>query len=82
MTAVRVNEIKVFATRTAADWWAMYRLRGPDNRFAVVTATIGGEVVDVACDDREHAEQLLELMVERGVPRTALSIVGARKAAA
>lgn len=74
---VEVNEAKVFAARLGANWWITFRHHGPESRFQVVTASIGGDRVRVTCDDREHAAWLLAHIVEQGVPRTAVK-VGAR----
>ena len=75
MTAVRVNEVKIFATRTGAEWWTLFRMGGPSFRFTTVMSSIAGGLVDVACDDREHAEWLMAGMVEQGIPRSALKVI-------
>ncbi|MFP8944739.1 hypothetical protein ACLIYM_25350 [Streptomyces fenghuangensis] len=77
MTALRVNEVVALAytPRDTANWWALYRARGPASRFTVVQATIPGDIVDVACDDLEHAEQLRDLLIEQGIPKTALKVI-------
>ena len=75
MSAVRVNEVKIFATRTASEWWTLFQLRGPSFRFVTVMSSIAGELVDVACDDREHAEWLMADMIEQGIPRSALKVI-------
>lgn len=78
--AVRVNEVVVnlYTPRQTANWWALFRARGPVERFTIVTASIPGDLVDVACDDREDAEWLRDHMIERGIPKTALQIVRGR----
>jgi hypothetical protein len=68
-----VNEAKLFATATAG-WWTLYRSRGPEYRFRVITASIGGDLVGVACDDREHATWVADALVASGAPRSALRI--------
>lgn len=77
MAALRVNEVAVnlYSPREAANWWALYRAHGPATRFTTVTAAIPGDLVEVACEDREDAEWLRDLLIERGIPRTALKIV-------
>lgn len=77
MTSLRVNEVKVncYSPREAANWWALYRAHGPAERFTTVVAAIPGDLVDVACEDVEDAEWLRDLMVELGIPCTALKIV-------
>lgn len=79
MAALRVNEVAVnlYSPREAANWWALYRARGPADRFTTVTAAIPGDLVDVACDDAGDAEWLRDLLIERGIPRTALKILTA-----
>lgn len=76
--AVRVNEVVVnlYTPRETANWWALFRARGPAGRFTVVTAAIPGDLVDVACDDRADAEWLRDHMIEQGIPKTALKILG------
>ncbi|MFF8589906.1 hypothetical protein ACF061_00455 [Streptomyces sp. NPDC015220] len=77
MAALRVNEVIVnlYCSRDAASWWALYRARGPHWRFTTVTAAIPGDLVEVACEDIEDAEWLRNLMIERGIPKSALKIV-------
>ena len=74
--AVRVNEVVVnlYTPRETANWWALFRARGPRERFTTVTASIPGDLVDVACDNREDAEWLRDHMIEQGIPKTALTI--------
>lgn len=78
MTALRVNEVVVncYCSREAANWWALYRARGPASRFTTVLAAIPGDLVEVACEDRQDAEWLRDLLVERGIPKTALKVIG------
>ncbi|MEW2636434.1 hypothetical protein AB0903_33560 [Streptomyces sp. NPDC048389] len=77
MTALRVNEVMVncYSPREAANWWALYRAHGPAERFTTITAAIPGDLVDVACDDRDHAESLRDDLITRGIPRTALKVI-------
>lgn len=77
MAALRVNEVKVncYSPREAANWWALFRAHGPAERFTTVTAAIPGDLVDVACEDVEDATWLRDLLVEHGVPETALKIM-------
>jgi hypothetical protein len=74
--AVRVNEIVAltYTSRDVANWWALYRLRGPTERFQIVDAGFIGDTVDVLCDDREHAEWLCAYLAEHGIPKAALNI--------
>lgn len=82
MYVVEVNEVKVNATRAAANWWAMYtvRFRGT-GRITEVTSTLGGAVCHVACDDQDHAAQLVEHMVAMGMPATAVKVKRLSRAA-
>ncbi len=73
--ALQVNECRIFGSNHAALEWVNYRLMGPEHRFEVVNSTIGGEVVNVVCDDEEHAKRLMSHMIEKGVPKCALKIV-------
>ncbi|GHD70354.1 hypothetical protein GCM10010317_077510 [Streptomyces mirabilis] len=77
MVALRVNEVAVnlYSPREAANWWALYRAHGPAERFTTVTAAIPGDLVDVACEGSDDAEWLRDLLIERGIPRTALKIL-------
>jgi hypothetical protein len=79
--AVRVNEVVVnlYTPRATADWWALYRARGPAARFTIVTTSIPGDLVDVACDDRADAEWLRNHMIEQGIPKAALRIVNGER---
>jgi hypothetical protein len=73
--AVEVNEAKIFATRGGSDWWLMFRSRfEPIDRIKVITASLGGDRVEVQCDDREHADWLLAHAVGNGVPQSALKV--------
>lgn len=76
--AVRVNEIDInlYTPRATANWWALFRARGPAERFTTVTASIPGDLVDVACDDRTDAEWLCDHMIERGIPKIAVKVIG------
>lgn len=76
-TAVRVNEVKalLYTTRQTANWWTLYRSRGPEERFRTVVVGFPGDVVDVVCDSQEHAHDLMKLLIDRGIPPRALKIV-------
>lgn len=77
MAALRVNEIVVYlhCQRATANWWALYRAHGPASRFTIITPAIPGDLVEVACEDAEDAESLRDLLMERGIPRTALKVI-------
>lgn len=77
MTAVRVNEaiVSTYATRDAATWWETFRQAMPPSRFGTVAVGGMGDMVDVACADREHAEWLVGAMTEHGIPKSALKVI-------
>ena len=73
--ALEVNECRVFATVTGSAWWVMFRQRFRNTeRITVLTSTLGGDVVSVACQDIEHAEWLRDTGVANGIPRTAFKV--------
>jgi hypothetical protein len=37
-------------------------------------STLGGAVVSVKCDDREHAEWLRDTAIRKGIPKSALKV--------
>lgn len=80
MREVEVNEARVFATVTSADYWSLFRLRGPDSRFRVLTASLGGDLVAVACDDLEDAKWLCGHLVDHGgLPKSAVRVLPQRR---
>lgn len=76
---VEVNEGAVEASSPAgANWWWKFRSRfegtGGRLRQTKQPCVIGG-VVEVACDDKEHAESLAATMVNVGkLPRGAVKV--------
>jgi hypothetical protein len=80
--AVRVQETRIFATRLAWEWWTDFLSRHDGTgRLTVVAQTVGGGVVDVACDDEEHARWLAAHMESQGIPRAGLKVVRTERAA-
>lgn len=71
--SVRVNECKVFATTQGADWWLAFRSFNHD-RITDVVVSIAGNISDVSCSDDDHARELAAMMVERGLPKSAVAI--------
>jgi hypothetical protein len=68
---VRVNDAHILACGQGASWWFWYRRRCDlGGRIHVENATLGGDIVRVACDDREHAEWLAGYMHKMGVPKS------------
>lgn len=72
---VLVNECRIFATHRAADWWTWFRYANPSGRFEDRVVSLGGNLVAVACDDREHADWLAAHMVDfAGIPKSAVRV--------
>lgn len=71
---IEVNECKVFATQKGATWWAEFRRANVPGRCVTVAPSLGGELVRVACSDRDHAEWLRSHMASSGLPGTALRV--------
>jgi hypothetical protein len=73
--ALEVNECRVVATDSGNEWWTAFRqVFSNTGRITVLSASLGGEVVSVSCDDREHAEWLRETAVRNGIPKSALKV--------
>jgi hypothetical protein len=73
--ALEVNETRFHPAARAGDWWSTFRARSK-RRITVVTPSIGGDLVRVACDDQEDAVWLRDHMVDAGgIPVTAMQIV-------
>lgn len=69
---VEVNECQVFATSQGAAWWSLFLLSSHADRITPVKVSLGGDIVHVACDDKEHAHWLARHMHERaGIPASA-----------
>ncbi|MEW1630788.1 hypothetical protein AB0387_25940 [Streptomyces sp. NPDC089173] len=77
-SVLRVDEIGIalFATRDGAHQWELMRARMP-GRFTTVAVRVPGDLVDVACDDRTHAQWLATLLHSWGVPKASLTITTA-----
>ncbi|OHV23249.1 hypothetical protein BBK14_24315 [Parafrankia soli] len=73
---VEVNEVKVLGTGRGADWWTLYRSRAERvGRVKIVRTVLTGDIVRVACDDRDEAQWLAKHMVNHGgLPRTAVKV--------
>jgi len=70
---VEVNETKVNATQMGHEWWYLFRALQPVERFQERMPNPQGALVEVACDDREHAVWLAaHLVAEGGLPRHAV----------
>ncbi len=76
---VEVSETRVFLSRRGHEWWIWYRFGQPESRFMTVAATLAGEIVRVACDNREEAQWLADHMVSfGGLPKAAVKVRGPR----
>lgn len=78
--AVEVNECKVMSRVEGRDWWVRYRQRfAGTGRITVEQATIIGDVVRVACDDKADAEHAARFFVSYGkLPKSAVKVVSER----
>jgi len=77
---VEVNEVHItlYASRDTANWWATYRQHFDTARFTEVNSCLIGDLVQVACENRDHAQWLHDLLIEKGVAKAALKIGGER----
>lgn len=75
--ALRVDEIGValHAPRETRVWWELYRRRMAD-RLSTVAVRMPGDLVEIACKDRAHAEWLRDEFRARGVPQISLTVIG------
>jgi hypothetical protein len=72
---VEVNEARIYATRRGLDWWVAFRVSlASTTRITVLLASVGGDLVDVACDSSGDAAWLLDHMISEGVPAHALKV--------
>ncbi|MGW3594972.1 hypothetical protein [Streptomyces sp. NPDC005167] len=73
--ALRVDEgaLAQFASREGAANWELMRHRMP-GRFATVAVRVPGDLVEVTCDDRDHAAWLSSLLHSWGIPKSALTV--------
>lgn len=76
---VRVNEISVISTGRGTAWWISFRRAAePAGRIHIEQPSWIGDVVRVACDDREHADWLAAHMhATAGLPKSAVKVVHA-----
>ncbi|MFF0736838.1 hypothetical protein ACFYVK_35155 [Streptomyces chartreusis] len=76
-TAVRlqVDEIGIalHAPAETRQWWELFRLRHAA-RLTTVAVRMPGDLVEISCDDRPHAEWLRGELRQRGVPQASLKI--------
>ena len=77
---LRVDEgaLAQYATRDGAHRWELMRARMPA-RFTTVAVRMPGDLVDVLCDDRAHAQWLTDLLHSWGVPKSALAVRAAQQ---
>lgn len=75
---VEVNECKVFASGAGATRWAWFRIHG--RRPVVdVKVSLGGNLVHLPCADLAAADELAEVLVEVGLPRSAVKVRAGRR---
>ncbi|MFZ3592270.1 hypothetical protein [Streptomyces sp. BH104] len=72
---LRVDEIGIalHAPRESRMWWEFYRSR-MGGRLTTVEVRMPGDLVDITCDDKAHAEWLHAEFRRRGVPQRSLTI--------
>jgi hypothetical protein len=73
---VEVNEASIWAAQSGSRWWNLWRLRMEGSgRITVVTASIGGDLVRVACDGKDDAAWLRGHMTGfAGIPASAVKV--------
>jgi hypothetical protein len=77
---VEVNEIKILTyggiSEDAVRRWILWRSRmDRTNRITVLNGlSIAGELIHVACDDRDDARQIAEMLQGWGVHKSALNV--------
>lgn len=80
--ALQVNEARIWATRQGDDWWNSWRARMErTGRITILTPSLGGDLVSVACDSRDDAVWLRDHMVSfAGIPKGALKVTASKEA--
>lgn len=73
---VEVNEAAIWASRCGVRWWNEWRLRmEPIGRIAIITPSLGGDRVHVACDSKDDAQWLAGHMTGfAGIPASAVKV--------
>jgi hypothetical protein len=72
---LEVNECRINATASGSRWWSTWRgYMEPAGRISTMTASLGGDLVHVACDSREDAVWLRDHMISAGVPASAVRV--------
>jgi hypothetical protein len=74
---LRVDEIGValHAPRETRMLWELYRLRHA-TRLTTIAVRMPGDLIDIACDDRAHAQWLADWLYSLGVPKASLKVHG------
>lgn len=72
---LQVDEIGIalHAPAETRQWWEVFRLRYAA-RLTTVAVRMPGDLVEIDCEDRPHAEWLRAEMRSRGVPQASLKI--------
>jgi hypothetical protein len=73
---VEVNEAGIWASQRGSTWWNEWRLRmEPTGRITVITPSLGGDRVHIACDSKDDAQWLAGHMHEfAGIPKAAVKV--------
>lgn len=72
---LRVDEIGIalHAPRETRQWWELYR-RHHAARLTTVAVRMPGDLIDLACGDRAHAQWLADHLYSLGVPKVSLKV--------
>lgn len=72
---IEVNEAAIWASQQGTEWWNLWRRMQPSGRITVVTPSLGGDRVRVACNSKEDAQWLAGHMTSfAGIPRRAIRV--------
>lgn len=77
---LEVNEAVIWASRRGNDWWNEWRiLMERTGRITIVTPSLGGDLVYVACDSDSDARWLADHMTGfAGIPARAVKVKRAK----
>jgi hypothetical protein len=79
---VEVNEAVIWATRRGVVWWNEWRIRMERIRITIITPSVGGDLVHVACDSDSDARWLADHMTGfAGIPARAVKVKRAKAGA-
>lgn len=73
MTKLIVNECRATASQRGAEIIASFRKRFEGSgRIEVILASVGGDLIAIACDSECHAHMLRHSLAAAGVPDSAM----------